>query len=313
MKEVERTGILSDCFPARVFISCGQRKDTDEIQVAKDLEAALRKIGFDPYVAIEEQTLRGITENLFRQIETSEYFIFIDFKREYIDEKKAYRGSLFSHQELALATYFRLPIIAFREKGVISEDGIMNALQANSSEFSDRHHLKDIIMAKVKDRGWSPEGQRELILRRDGSQFVDANDKHKGIMRVFHVNVINHHKTKPAIGCYAYLEQISNATTSDVVFQETVEVKWTGYNFPMANIAPQSSRSFDALFITSAQPFIAQPLVFTDYSNYAPILSGPGEYNFRFLVLAENYPPARIQLRLCLGSHLDHAQLIAAG
>jgi hypothetical protein len=142
---------MEDRLPARVFISCGQRKGTDEVQVARDIEAEFRKLGFDPYVAVEEQTLRGITENIFRQIETSEYFVFIDFKREHIPDRNACRGSLFSHQELALATYLGLPIIAFREKGVIPEDGIMGVLQGNSYDFTDRHFLKDVVI-KESDR-----------------------------------------------------------------------------------------------------------------------------------------------------------------
>ena len=128
METIMQISAMEDRLPARVFISCGQSQGTDEVQVAKDIEAEFRKLGFDPYVAVEEQSLRGIKENIFRQLETSEYFVFIDFKREYVPDKNACRGSLFSHQELALAAYLGLPIIAFREKGVIPEDGIMGVL-----------------------------------------------------------------------------------------------------------------------------------------------------------------------------------------
>jgi hypothetical protein len=52
---IERITTMEDRLPARVFISCGQRMDTDEVQVARDIEAEFRKLGFDPYVAVEEQ------------------------------------------------------------------------------------------------------------------------------------------------------------------------------------------------------------------------------------------------------------------
>jgi hypothetical protein len=300
---------MEDRLPARVFISCGQRKDTDEIQVARDIEAEFRKLGFDPYVAVEEQTLRGITENIFRQLETSEYFVFIDFKREHITDRNACRGSLFSHQELALATYLGLPIIAFREKGVIPEDGIMGVIQGNSYPFTDRHFLKDVVIKKATELGWIPERQNGLLLNRKEDQFVDANDANFGKVRVFHVEVENRHRTKPAIGCYTYLEQIVNTLSSEIIFQRTVEVKWTGYNFPMANIATDSRRSFDALFVRFDEPNIARLFVHTNYSAYSPLLSGPGEYILKFLVLAENFPPARIRLKLRLGANLDDANL----
>jgi phage replication-related protein YjqB (UPF0714/DUF867 family) len=52
---------------ARVFISCGQAKGTEEVQIADAISARLRELGFDPYVAVAEQTLRGLTENIFEQ------------------------------------------------------------------------------------------------------------------------------------------------------------------------------------------------------------------------------------------------------
>ena len=59
VKIIEQISTTEDRLPARVFISCGQDKGTDEVQVARDIAAEFRKLGFDPYVAVEEQTLRG--------------------------------------------------------------------------------------------------------------------------------------------------------------------------------------------------------------------------------------------------------------
>jgi hypothetical protein len=56
---------------ARVFISCGQSKESDEVQVAAGIAARLEKLGFDPYIAVAEQTLRGLRENIFEQLRTS--------------------------------------------------------------------------------------------------------------------------------------------------------------------------------------------------------------------------------------------------
>ena len=67
---------------ARIFISCGQSKESGELQIAREIRARLEQLGFDPYVALEEQTLRGVRENIFEQLRKSEYFVFVDFKRE---------------------------------------------------------------------------------------------------------------------------------------------------------------------------------------------------------------------------------------
>jgi hypothetical protein len=70
---------------ARVFISCGQNKVTDEERIAREIGLRLSELGYDPYIAIQEQTLRGLKENIFGRLEESEYFIFIDFKREELE------------------------------------------------------------------------------------------------------------------------------------------------------------------------------------------------------------------------------------
>ena len=67
---------------ARVFISCGQNKNSDELETALRIRDRLSELGFDPYVAVEEQTLRGLKENIFPRLRDSEYFVFVDFKRE---------------------------------------------------------------------------------------------------------------------------------------------------------------------------------------------------------------------------------------
>ena len=66
---------------ARVFISCGQR-DQDERTVVDKIADTIRNAGFDPYVAVEQQSLRGLKENIFFHLASSEYFLFVDFKRE---------------------------------------------------------------------------------------------------------------------------------------------------------------------------------------------------------------------------------------
>lgn len=84
---------------ARVFISCGQRKGSPEEKIALEIYEKLRALGYDPWLAIEEQTLKGLKENIFPHLDSSEYFLFIDFKREKIVpgniRSTGRRGSLF--------------------------------------------------------------------------------------------------------------------------------------------------------------------------------------------------------------------------
>jgi hypothetical protein len=102
--------------PARIFVSCGQSENSDEIGIAGAVGTELRQLGFEPWIAVANQTLSGIQEFVFDALKNSEYFIFLDFKRERL-EGTSFRGSLFSHQELAIASFLGLELLAFRESG----------------------------------------------------------------------------------------------------------------------------------------------------------------------------------------------------
>ena len=62
---------------ARVFISCGQTRGSDEEIIANEISKRLHGLSFEPYVAVAEQTLLGLKENIFAHLRTSEYFIFV--------------------------------------------------------------------------------------------------------------------------------------------------------------------------------------------------------------------------------------------
>jgi hypothetical protein len=105
-----RRPLDSETKKARVFLSCGQQKGTEEVSIAQRIKAKLERMGFQLYIAVEEQTLKGVKDNIFSRLAESEYLIFIDFKREELMEKTekgeskkiCHRGGLFSNQELAI-------------------------------------------------------------------------------------------------------------------------------------------------------------------------------------------------------------------
>jgi len=157
---------------ARVFISCGQKADTDEPAIADAIAEALRSAGFDPYIAVRERTLRGLVENIFNRLAESEYFLFVDFKREPLTDSE-HRGSLFCHQELAVASFLQKRVLVFRERGVKKLDGIVSFLQANATEFGDREDLPRLITHAVAQEGWNREWRDELSLSRLPEQHAD--------------------------------------------------------------------------------------------------------------------------------------------
>jgi hypothetical protein len=310
---------------ARVFISCGQTKDSEELETAHRVGDRLRELGFDPYVAVEEQTLLGLKENLFPRLRDTEYFIFVDFGREKLvprgrgkiglvwSRKLERRGSLYSHQELALASYLDLPLLAFQEKGVKKNDGLLQSLQANLIQFTDRHLLPNVIADEVQRRHWDPEWRGELVLEREQGQFTDANrleqplGQQAGLIqgRFFHIDVRNRHRDKTAMNCYAYLEKAINLDTSVEIPLRAVEFKWAGLVLPNAHIPPGKARRFDAFWIPHHLPTKLQFNVYSDATDYIPHIEGEGRYEFSYLVLADNFPASRASFILSLNKSLS--------
>jgi len=302
---------METVYKAKVFISCGQQKGSDEVEIAHRIAERLRELGYEPYIGVEEQTLKGVKENIFGQLETSEYFIFIDFKRERLStdsDEPVYRGSLFSHQELSVASFLDIPFIAFQEKGVKSDDGILKFVQANCIPFTDRHTLPNVIADCINQRGWSPHWKRELVLERNEEEYVDATviqNQTLKLARYFHIEVRNLHQRKLASNCYAYLESIEDLSTHRRNTLETVELKWKGYVLPNATILPSSSRYFDAFFVFHDSPSTLHFNLFTDYTGYIPQVNRPGDFELIYAVASENFRVATAKFILHLGERLE--------
>lgn len=300
---------------ARIFISCGQQKGTDEVDIAHKIVEKLEKMDFDSYIAVEEQTLKGVKENIFQRLSESEYFIFIDFKRERLNmPDPVHRGSLFSHQELAIAAFLSIEVLAFQEEGVKRDDGILKFIQANCIPFKDRHLLPDVVAEKVRERGWNSNWRNELLLERDDKDYGDAIDvRVNKKSRWYHIKVRNLHWQEIARDCIAYLESVKDLVTGKVKTFELVEFKWKGVNIPRIAISPKLFRYLDAFHVYYDSPTIAHlginPFIVDFTGYYEPYtLRGPGTFELTYVVFSENFSPARAIFILHIRNHLDDIQ-----
>jgi hypothetical protein len=287
---------------ARVFISCGQSTQNDEIELTKRCGQLLESLGYNPYIAVSEQTLRGVKENIFARLSESEYFLFIDFKRELLPDRN-YRGSLFSHQELSIAAYLDKPLIAFQEQDVRLE-GVLSFVQGNCTKFSSRDKILPLIAEKVS-KSWQPEWLDVIKITRDSSQFADALHNHPHFphgrpVRYFHLDVKNYHCSKTAFNCYAYLEKIVDVKTGNTVDLKLVEFKWRGVVFPNVVIPYKSSRELDAFFVYHDSPTQLHLGAFTDSPEHMKLLPS-GEYELTFVVHSQNFSVTSSILKLRVG------------
>jgi hypothetical protein len=310
---------------ARVFVSCGQQKDSDEVEIAQEIAEKLADMGFDPYIAVTEQSLEGVKENIFRRLSESEYIVFVDFKRDrlahirngVLSDKGEHRGSLFSNQELAIATYLDTECLAFQEQGVRELDGILRFIQANCMKFDDRSSLADTVASKVREKinkkEWDPTWRYELRLRRrDSREYVPAyigGDK-SNLARFFHIEIQNLHRAQIAHDCTGYVERIKNLETGKETVPDLVELKWKGYTDLRASIPPQKSRYLDAFYIRLVMPKtinLGINVRAVDYTGFLQThtLWQAYDCDLDYVVFSDNFPTVRQTFRLKMGDKLD--------
>jgi hypothetical protein len=313
---------------ARIFISSGQRDD-EERRITKELKNHLIELGYEPYVAIEEQSTRPLIENILNILKDSEYFLFVDFKREKIVtdmQVVEFRGSLFTNQELAVAIYLHKEIIGFQEEKVRKLDGMLGAIQGNVESFKEnaRISLVPTILKKIQSK-WIPDWRNELIVEnKDEEEIVAVPVNYHGRpCRFFHISIRNLHKDKSSRNCMAYVESYRKISKEDlenkellvdknshpyIMISEPVELKWKGVTTQGTLITPKTSRKFDAVYVYEDSPNTAHIGInesIVDYSGYYTTLSGPGKFELNLAVYSDNFSSIKQRFILIIGNTIE--------
>lgn len=294
----------------KVFISCGQHTD-EERGIARQIASELFKLGFEPYVAVVEQTLEGLKTNLFRQLETSEYFLFIDFKRERMGWRKPHRGSLFTNQELAIASFLGLEAIGFQEVGVRERDGMVSVMQLNAERFSNRSYLVDQVLDRVRAQwrtGWRRALAFEVGLNPYDERYSDATFQEAdgaGQFRFHFLAVRNLHDRLAAYHCQVYVTRLNLVDSALDLLRAGTELKWSGYKYPAVRIRPGTARPFDALVVPHASPKDAFLHSITDATDYFTRFCSLGTFEIEFEVTSSNFPSSRCQALITIGKTVE--------
>src|SRR5258708_33698663 len=150
---------------ARAFISCGQREG-EEVVAQAIASGLLNLLGLRASVALDVQSIQDVNSGILGELRRSDYYVFVDFCREPLSGsgEGLCRGSLFSHQELAIAYALGFEhALFFRERNVKLE-GVCAYIASNATVFDDRFTLPALAAAAAKERGWNPGYSRNLVL-----------------------------------------------------------------------------------------------------------------------------------------------------
>jgi hypothetical protein len=303
---------------AHVFLSCGQEPGEEE-ETAKKIGTILGERGYEVYIARQQVSLEGLKEAIFPQLRDADYLLFIDFPRDVLRRSRLNvgpfsqvdcRGSLFSHQELAIASFLEIPYIGFRHKSVLRE-GLSQFLLSNVREFDDSTQLPRMLGEELElreQRDWNAQSRRQLRVSRPDPEEGDDMITDGRRCRFFHLTVDNLHRAMIARGCMAYVDSITDARTNEAIDFKPAELKWAGTPLPAVPIRPQRPRDLDACLIFDAAPDTIFFASTSDSGKYmAPIKGHSIEVTYS--VLSENLRPAGCSLRIEPGSTPQQARV----
>jgi len=287
----------------KVFISCGQATD-EERNLASDLRHWFGSQGFDPYVAIQAQSIQDVNSGIIAELRKADYYVFVDFPREGFvthDGKQVRRGSLFTNQELAIAYILGFDkVLFFQHKDIVLE-GLLRYMAANATKFEQSSDIVDLVRNAVAARGWNPRYSRHLVATNLNwsSQLIQYNNP-RGLSlvgRFLYVDIENRRNDIGAVHTVAQLARITYPDNQEVPSPDSSYLKATTFQGYTHVIRPESRRTFDLLVVCpgSGHIYLNSSL---DVTPLQPIITAPGNYSLHYEVFAESFPVLQFSLRL---------------
>ena len=246
-----------------------------------------------PYVAVNVQSLGDIM-NITKELRSSDYYLFIDFKR----------FSLFSHQELALAHNlgFEDSIIVLREEGTELK-GFLRYVQSNPEVFTTTDDLLQKVESLVAQKGWSAKYSRNLVIKPTltRSGIVSYGD-HTGqvvVQESWKVGIENRRPDVAAVGVVCVLDSILLPSGIRQLSPDTGYLKWVGHRDYQRTLLPKSTGEVDICATRMNEPglFLLSTL---DVVPRQPILTQNGKYELNYKVFAQDFPMVEFTVALDL-------------
>lgn len=303
--------------PGRVFISCGQAT-ADERVVASQIRDWFSRKGFDPYVAVQTQSVADVNSGIMKRLKLSDFYVFVDFRRERLIPvstrcpspfaRYQHRGSLFTNQELAVVYLLEFEKVLFYQQEGLELNGLLRYMGANATRFSRPADVPALIERDVAAREWSPSYSRHLYLGNSRLSHPLRYGDHTGqrYVRVFYQDICNNRDDIGALNAVARLQHvISRDPTWQPTELDRSPLKCTGQPGYEQVIWPKSHACWDWLAICVEKPAVVYLNSALDRPGREPIISVHGEYELGYEVFAENFPVLRFCIDLTLTGDLS--------
>lgn len=268
---------------ARIFVSCGQHSAAER-KAANAIRSRLRRLGFDVYVAVSVQSIEDVNSGILRQLKLSDYYVFIDFAREKIEDKA--RGSLFTHQELAIAYLLGFERVLFFQQAGLRLEGLLRYMGSNATIFEQPTDLPTLIVNAFRDREWRPDYSRHLSLVR--LRWCDPYPG-EGFGKFLCTDIENRRHDAAAFQTAVRLLRIeTNKGISPSPVRSQLRV--TGSSVFEQTIWPRDHGAFDLLVIDCMDKTRVCIDSTLDISFAPTLFHGVGKYALHYAVIARDFP-----------------------
>jgi len=311
---------------ALVFVSCGQHT-ADERKASAEVKSYLEGEGFDVFVALEAQILQDIDFGMIDKLRRSDYFLFIDFKREKLRCGGQYRGSLFTHQELALSYHLKFEKVIFLKHEKVKLEGIAQFLMANATEFSEFSEVLNKVQDLVKKHEWTPKYSRHLVVSTEGVYFhakvLPYRDHTTGCSGrddlVAFAEVENRRSDTAAIHTVAVLSELNRCEDGKwkkLKLHDQNRLKWAGHRkaydcliFPAPTPTEPSKEKFSLFALEKSNPTTVNLHSELDVDPREPIIDGVGEYRLTYKVYSITLPLLTFTVELHVAESLEKSKV----
>jgi len=265
----------------------------------KVAEILREEFGLNPYLAFKIQGLEDIM-TITKELQSSDYYLFIDFKRATKNEELS--CSLFTHQELALAHHLGFQeIIALQQKDTPLE-GFIKYVLSNPEQFTNEEDLLEKIRELVKQRQWKSTYSRNLVISDVGftSPLSYADHTGSAIQRVYQVKVENRRSDVAAVGTICILDYIiTKSDGNKIIPPDRSYLKWAGQHGYEITILPNDHGLIDAFAVRIDMPGLF--LHSLRDTQREPIISeASGEYELFYKLFSQGFPLVEFSIKVSI-------------
>jgi hypothetical protein len=303
--------------PAVVFISCGQGEPRER-EAAQEVARWLSSKGFEPYIAVNIQTLLDLNSEVISSLKKSDYFLFINFRRERLPNGK-YRGSLFANQELAIAYSlgFENPILINQKEAL--REGIFGFIVSNSPEFEDYGDLVSVVSSAVENSSWTPDFSRNLTVAgirwgldvwyddHSTTDLPTGRRFQRHCLADIRNSRIDHAAINTTVRLCGYTDRSSGKWYPS---PDRTNLKAAGRYGYTHTIWQQSTEAFDLFALPLNESAILLLNSEHDFRKRLTIIDHPGEFELEYEILAQAFQPVKFRVLVELGSHADSTNAI---